>query len=72
MLDEIVFVEVAEMEGCLVARRGGFKGLVALQPKEELRVFTEIETRMHPLKESIYGDVSAVTGKVAVVRKTVQ
>lgn len=72
MLDEIVLVEVAEMECLFVARRRSFKSFVALQPEEELRVFAEIETRVHPLNKHIYGDVLSVTGKVAVVRKAVQ
>lgn len=71
MLDEIVLVEVAEMECLFVARRRSFKSLVALQPEEEFRVFAEIETRVHSLNECIYGDVLAVMGKVAMVRKAV-
>lgn len=72
MLDEIVLIEVAEVECVFVARRGGVKRLVALQSKEELRVFAEVETSMHSLNELIHGDVLAITGKVAMVCEAVQ
>lgn len=72
MLNEIVFIEVAEVKCLFVASGGGSEGLVALQPEEELRILTEVQTCVHSFNERINGNVLAVMGKVAVVRKTVQ